>query len=530
MRHRPHTSAPRRRLTRGLVAGATVLGLLVVLPATPVKAQDGTGDSDSDTTSTTLPGRLGEVNEPGGQVAYVTSDGQVLLGIGEATPAVIATDAAIGKTGQGVVSIAPTADLLVYVRADGALVVMSIDGGDPKAVASDVALDAIGGDPVVAWDSTGKSIAYIAVGTEADVTDPGTEARPLESGSFMAPLPQGPLGHVIKVVGRDGGEALTVGDPSVRSMVGINWSPSDPVLLVDSVIPGTEDRYTISVATGSGPDVAPTQLSVDEPDFAPDGSFVVAVGPAKGRDELLRVTLDNFERTRLVVDDTICNPTVSPDGTRIVYGGGTDCSRLKLISSRGGRAFDITPLDAPDVADFGSTADLGWTADGRFVTYPNCRALAITTVCDGPSSFLEPDTGRVIPGPEAVTVQPIRRPLVQDVWLDMQMRGPLDFEHSFLITPEIEGELTDTGNGGILEATMVDGGTTVTVELTSDSKAFVTGTLQVVDAESGIDRTFMILGKINLLGVRIVSYSGVWISTNDLPFATGEFNMAVRRR
>ncbi|MCZ7631121.1 MAG: hypothetical protein M5U19_19660 [Microthrixaceae bacterium] len=116
---------------------------------------------------------------------------------------------------------------------------------------------------------------------------------------------------------------------------------------------------------------APTPFSADDPDFSPDGAYVVYSGPSKGRRELTRLDLATISREILTTDESICSPIVSPDSSRIVYGGGPGCSRLMLVSAEGGRSFDITPLDAPDTASFGEAA-LGWTSDGKFVTYPDC--------------------------------------------------------------------------------------------------------------------------------------------------------------
>lgn len=521
-----------------LAALAAFLLVTAVPGAAMAQEDDGSGDSgtgDSGDDSGRGGGLdsgardEGESNQPEGQVAFVDPDGQVLVGIGEATPAVVGAFAAVGPTGQGAVVISPTASALVYVRSDGALVQIETDGADPVVLATDVALDAVGVEPVVGWNGTGDRIAYIAVGTEAEVSDSSTRGRSREEGSFLAPLPDGPLGNVLKVVNRNGELLSTIGDPSLRSVVGVSWSPADPVMMVDSEIPGSDDRYTLSIAAEGSDSLAPTTLSVDEPDFAPDGSYVVAVGPARGLKELVRIELDNLERTNLVVDEEMCSPKVSPDATRIVYGGGPNCSRLMLISASGGRAFDITPLDSPDTASFG-VAELGWTSDGRFITYPDCQTVSGTLSCGGPSKFIEPDTGRVLDGPDALTVSPIDRPLIQDVFLDFVMRGPLDVSHSFLISAETQGQLTNTENGGYLEAVLVDGLTEMAFKMTAGENGFVTGTIEIDDPEAGINRTFTILGRANLLGVRILRLSGIWMSTNDLPMASGEFVMAIRRR
>ena len=50
------------------------------------------------------------------------------------------------------------------------------------------------------------------------------------------------------------------------------------------------------------------------------------------------------------------------------------------------------------------------------------------------------------------------------------------------------------------------------------------------DPEQGIDRSFLVLGAPSIIGIRVVSLTGMWLSTDDLPFASGEFKLAVRRR
>jgi hypothetical protein len=116
------------------------------------------------------------------------------------------------------------------------------------------------------------------------------------------------------------------------------------------------------------------------------------------------------------------------------------------------------------------------------------------------------------------------------VYLDFVMQGPLDLSHSFLISAETQGELTETEDGGFLEATVSDGLTEITFKMTANDEGFVTGTADIDDPEAGINRTFTILARANLLGARILRLSGIWMTTSDLPMATGEFVMAIRRR
>lgn len=523
------------RFRRGaaLLGAFVLVGLLLVPPGSEAQESDDSGSAERDTGSARQepgdPPRTGAQSLPSGTVAYVSADRRVLLGSGNDEPLEVGALAAFGPNGQAAVAISPTGEAVAYVRADGSLAVVNADGTGTRVLATDVALDAIGEAPVLAWDGTGDQIAYVAKGTEAQVADASTRPRSKASGSNLAPLPDGPLGNVLATVDVASGRTQTAGDPSLRSVFGIAVSLTDPVIVVQTAIPGSTDRYTLAIATAGSNDFSPTPFSADDPDFSPDGAFLVYSGPAKGRREITRVDLSTLAVDVLTTDDSVCSPVVSPDSTRIVYGGGPDCSRLMLVSAEGGRSFDITPLDAPDTASFGEAA-LGWTSDGRFVTFPDCTGSGEALRCGGPSVFLEPDSGRVLEGPDAVTVAPIRRTLIQDIWVDFTMGGPAEVQQSFPISAETEGALTDTGSTDVLGATLNNGTAVLDVSLTASEEGFVTGTITVDDPTSGVDRTFAVLARTSLLGLRIVSMNGIWMSTNDLPFATGQFTMAIRRR
>lgn len=486
---------------------------------------------DGEGSATTVP-----AEPPQGQVAYVDAVGRVLLGNGADAPEVLAEDAAIGTAGLGAVAIAPTGDVVAYTRRDGALVLLSVPIGgvaDPPVVlATDVALDAVGPDRSLSWDATGIRIAYLADGTDDMVAPRPEEPPPLSSpeGVFRVPLPEGAMGNVVKVVERTGEPVVRIGDPSLRSMVSITSSLSDDLMMLESVAPDTGKPYTLALATSGSDEELPTLLSADEPDFAPDGSFVVVVGPDPPGKELLRVATDTLERTTLTSDEGICNPTVSPDSTRIVYGAGEDCSRLELISSRGGAPIDITPPTGPGDVSFGA-GELGWTQDGRYITFASCASTDGPVECEGPVTFLEPDRRSVIEGPDAPTVAPQVRPLLQSVRLDLVMSSPIEYEASFEIDAELEGELTEIGDAtSRVTAELGDDERSLSLDLqVQEGAQFATGTMTVVDPDAGIDRTFLVLASPSVLGVRVVSLTGMWISTDELPVATGEFALAIRR-
>ncbi len=521
----------------GVLAVLVVLGLLVVVIGRPGGGDEpasGAGAASTTTTTvaptTTAPGS--EEIVPTDRVAYLTSDGRVLSGEGAEPPVEVASGAALGPTGLGAVALAPTGDLIAFVRNDGALVTVPARGGEAIVLATDAVLADIGSRTSLAWDPTGASLAYLAVGTEAMVEPRPETPPPLSSGDgvFRAELPEGALGNVVKIISREGEEVSRMGDPSLRSFVGIASSKSDDFLLLESVNPVTSAPYTLAIASSATDDVTPTLLSADDPDFSPDGNFVVAVGPDKSGEELVRVATDSFGRTTLVSSDQICAPSVSPDSTRIVYGTGPNCSKLMLISSRGGTPVDITPPAQPGAATY-RYGELSWTSEGHFIVFADCRSTDGPVRCGGPVSFLDPDRRLVIPGAEATTVTTVGRPLLGDLTLSIVMTGPIQYEGTFPVDAEVATQLTTVDEATTrIDAELVQGEQQLSLHLQiEEGNRFATGQMTVVDPAQGIDRTFLVLGTASAVGVRVVSLSGIWMSTEDLPFVSGQFSLAVRR-
>jgi hypothetical protein len=539
-------SMPVWLLGLGALAAVLVVAVLLAVVVPAVREQRSAARSTENAGTavpTTAPGEEGSTTTTGppvpptGLVAYVDGAGQVLVGDGADPPEVIASDAAISESGLGAVAIAPTGDVVAYARNDGALVLASIPvagvADPPVVIASDVSLEAIGATNSLTWDYSSSQIAYLAVGTE-DMVEPRTgELPPLSAadGVYRVPLPEGVLGNVVKVVERDGTLVVRIGDPSTRSMVGVTTSSSDDLMLLESVAPDTGKPYTLSLATTGSDEIVPTVLSADDPEFAPDGSFAVAVWPDRGGAELIRVATESLERTALSSDDAICRPSVSPDSTRIVFGAGEDCSELHLISSRGGVPVDITPPTGPGDVSFGVGA-LGWTQDGRHIVFSSCTATSGPVGCEGPVTFLDPDRREVVEGVDAATVAPQVRPLLRSLRLDLVMEGPIEYETSFDVSTELEGQLTELGDDAVrIDAELVEDDRTLVVDLqVQEGATFATGSMTVSDPEAGIDRTFLVLATPTVLGVRSLSLSGMWISTDELPVASGEFRLAIRRR
>jgi hypothetical protein len=549
--NRSSTPRDQERIPAWLVALGVAAGLLATavlfVAVVPALREQRSAARSTETAGTAVPTTVEEGEDtttttaapvpPSGQVAYVDAQGRVLLGEGAGTPVVVASDAAVGLSDLGAVALSPTGDVVAYARNDGALVLLPVPIGGvadpPTVVATDVALDAVGAGPSLSWDPAGLQIAYLAVGTE-EMAEPRPEVPPPLSstvGVFRVPLPEGALGNVVKVVDRTGAEVVRIGDPSTRSMVSVTWSLSDDLLLLESVAPDTGKPYTLALATSGSGEELPTFLSADDPAFSPDGSFIVVVGPDNDGRELIRVATDTLDRATLTSDADICNPTVSPDSTRIVYGAGEGCERLMLVSTRGGAPVDVTPPAGPGDATFGVGA-LGWTQDGRHVAFADCRRTDGPVQCGGEITFLDPDRLVVTAGPSATTVAPLVRPLLQGLELDLIMSGPIEYATTYQVTAELEGDLTELQEGtSLLSVELAEEDRSLSIELqVQEGAQFATGTMTVVDPEAGIDRTFLVLGTPTVLGVRVVSLTGLWISTDDLPVISGEFRVAIRRR
>lgn len=535
MSTRPPASTRRGTLAVGLAATvALVVGAVAF--AAPAPARTGQFDPEPTTTVRGAGSSGGRPSSrptaappPSGPVAYATADGRVWVGTGAGTPTEVGQGAALGRGNQAAVALSPNGQWVAFLRADRSVAVVPATGGLPTVLGTDAVLTSLGRDPSLAWNAGSDQVAYLAAGTPDMVPPTPPTTAPLSApGVFRQPLPQGVIGSVVKVMARDGNAVARIGNPAQRSYVGVAASPADDLLLLSSVIPGTRQRYTL-VASSFGGGETPTLLSADEPAFAPDGSYVVAVGPSKRSKELVRLDTDTLERRTLMQSESLCAPMPSPDGTRIVVASGPRCSRLSVVGSGGGRVLDATPPGSTDTASFG-VGNLGWTAEGRWITHAACRADAGRIDCGGPTLFVEPDSGRLTRGPDATTIVPVREALVEDVTLHVNLRGPVTFRGTFTLDATARAQVQDTADGGRLALRLTDGSKSMAFNLeVADGAPWVTGTVTVTDPASDLNRTVTVLGRTGALGVRVFSLSGIWFSTDELPFETGRFNLSVRR-
>lgn len=515
------------------------------------------GSSGSDTTMgqlatppTTLPLQLPTASSvpgapavtPSGRVAYISQDGGVWVGEGAFEPRRVGEGAAQSESGVGAISIAPSGDVVAYVRDDGAVVLVPFQGGDTRVVATDAALETLDYGRMLAWDAAGISIAYLATGTPDMVQErvPEEERPPATEGHYRVPLPDAGLGAVFKLVDREGTLQRQIGDPSLRWVTGVTASSVDDLYLIESLIPGTNNPFTLAMVTPNTYQFTSTALAIDQPEFSPDGNFVVGVGPAPGdRHELIRVATDTLTSATLVQTERICQPRVSPDGTRIVFGSGEKCERLSLVSSRGGNVYDITPTTVTQTPRFGQTK-LGWTSDGLFITLTECEGDLRTdqpgpgtvTSCGGPSIFLNPDQHRAFDGAAATTVSPIVQPRLQDLFIDVRLMGAIDYEGSFLMNNDSAASSEQFNEETFqLKMTSEDSDRKITLALQSgESMTHATGEMHIYDPEAGIDSTLFLLAEPSAFGFRVISVSGIWSRTDELPMATGEFQIQLRRR
>ena len=70
------------------------------------------------------------------------------------------------------------------------------------------------------------------------------------------------------------------------------------------------------------------------------------------------------------------------------------------------------------------------------------------------------------------------------------------------------------------------------VQTTQIQKKFLktTGRIALTDPATGIERRLAVIGRLDAVGLRVFGISGIWFTTEDLPFASGKFDIAIRRR
>ena len=118
-----------------------------------------------------------------------------------------------------------------------------------------------------------------------------------------------------------------------------------------------------------------------------------------------------------------------------------------------------------------------------------------------------------------------------EAFLDVSVRGRQEFRASFRIDVDTQATLTQVTEDGRISGSLTDAGGQLDLDLaTREGGPFVTGRIAVVDAATGTQRTLTVLGRLNAVGLRVFGISGIWMTTDEVPFASGKFDLAVRRR
>jgi hypothetical protein len=146
-------------------------------------------------------------------------------------------------------------------------------------------------------------------------------------------------------------------------------------------------------------------------------------------------------------------------------------------------------------------------------------------------TFLDPDRLLEVPGAVATTVATVTRPLLGDLLLTVVLAGPIEYVGTFPVDAESEAELVEVdGATSVITLDLISGDQELGLDLqVAQGSQFVTGEITLVDPSKGINRSFTVLGTASVIGLRVASVSGIWISTDDLPFVSGKFRIGLRR-
>ncbi|MBU6216994.1 MAG: hypothetical protein KGR17_10360, partial [Acidobacteria bacterium] len=180
-------TSPRSARRHALIV-VVAASLIAVLAASVAPGGIAGGSEGRPVQSTTTTTRPSGPTVPSGKVAYATADGRVWVGVGAGPPVEVASGAAVGRGEQSAVALAPTGDVVAFVRADRSLAIVPAGGGTPTVLATDVAVATLGSEQLLAWSPRGERIAYVAVGTQAMADAAPRRDDPVRSGSFASPL------------------------------------------------------------------------------------------------------------------------------------------------------------------------------------------------------------------------------------------------------------------------------------------------------------------------------------------------------
>ncbi len=490
---------------------ALVTAALIAGTGDPSAAQF--GESATSTVPYGPPTTLAAVANPAGRVAYATPSGQVVVANSDGSdPVVVGSGAVANAEGLAPLAWSPDGGLVAYVRNDGALVLASADNSQAPIIAARDALVAPASNPdILSFDVTGRGVAYLERG------------------------PTGvPIASVAVYDGPSKGTIIPLTDPSQRYPIEFQFSPLDPYLYLESEDAQTGANLSIAVVDPFNHQPFGLPLSVDDPSFAPDGAFVYGVAHSAAGDQLAQLNANTGEVDTLQSQDRICNPAASPDGTKVVYGAGPDCSQVWLINSDGTKPTELVK-SAGGRLGF-SVGDFSWSLDGTVVSHAACehqsgRSGPIT--CSGPYLDIAVPGGHITRGAVATSVVREFRPLIKPLKVKVSVTGPLTYTGSMLVPAQPTGKLLQQPTNPVVEANLVDQNNADRVYdikfLATANSTYVVGRVHLTDPTQHFDQDLFVFGQVAVQSYRLALLRGIWIQTSSMPFTSGRIDLSIYR-
>ena len=176
-------------------------------------------------------------------------------------------------------------------------------------------------------------------------------------------------GQSIRVVDSDGADEITV--PTEVNGTSPAWNASGSTL-VYSTFGGSSTIVSFDLATARSRVLVPFERNALflTPVFTPDGSSVIYSRQGEAGSDLFSVSTMGGAPRRLAASPRgteNTNPTVSPDGRRIVFvSGRSGPPELYIMDSDG---TDVNLLTAYDFSEKNYRSDPDWSPDGRRIAY-----------------------------------------------------------------------------------------------------------------------------------------------------------------
>lgn len=221
--------------------------------------------------------------------------------------------------------------------------VMNPDGTDKKALTSFTAANGQLAWP--SWSPDGKRILYamsegemanvyimnsdgsgtIPVPDTSDVQDTPCWSPDGTEIAYTTPASNGER-NTIKVVKVDGSGHYLVQDKE-RGLGYQNWSPVEPLFVLEFSMGGPPDIYTMSARDGSNRRQLTNDPNLDEwPNFSRDGKQIVWAHGVEGDKDIWVMNVDGSNKHKVTDDVAIGDayPSFSPDGSQIVFTSGSE--------------------------------------------------------------------------------------------------------------------------------------------------------------------------------------------------------------